>query len=175
MANVQLDKVHSTINFQIKHLMVSRAKGEFKEFDVDFQGDFNDLDNSKVKVTIDASSVNTNNEQRDGHLKSPDFFDIENYPNITFESTSVKKDGDDYVVTGDLTINDVTKEVSFNVEFGGIVKEPMAGNMVAGVDVEGKINREDFGLTWNAPLETGGVLLSKDVKIIASFEFVVEQ
>src|SRR5690625_3733348 len=137
MANVQLDKVHSTINLQIKHLIVSRAKEEFKELDVDIQSDINDIDNSKVKVTIDTSSINTNNEQRDGHLKSPDFFDIENYPNITFESTSVKKDGDDYVVTGDLTINDVTKEVSFNVEFGGIVKEPMAGNMVAGVDVEG--------------------------------------
>lgn len=175
MANVTLDKVHSSLFFQVKHMMVSRAKGEFKDFDVDFQGDFNDLENAKVKVVIKADSINTNNADRDAHLKSADFFDVENYPEATFESTSVVKVGEDeYEVAGNMTIKDVTRQETFKVTFNGLAKDPMQGKTIAGADLEGKINREDYGLTWNAALETGGVLVGKEVKITGSFEFVVE-
>lgn len=176
MATYQLDKVHSGITFSIKHMMVAKAKGEFKGFDVDFNGDLNDLENSSVKVTIDAASVDTNNEDRDNHLRSGDFFDVENHPNITFVSKSVKKvDDGEYEVTGDLTIREVTKTETFKVEYNGTAKSPMDGSTITGFDVEGKINREDFGLTWNAALETGGVLVGKEVKLTANFELVVSE
>ncbi len=109
-------------------------------------------------------------------MKSEDFFNVEKYPNITFVSKNIKKSGDsEYQVTGDLTIKDVTKEETFTVEYNGKAKDPMQGNTIAGADVEGKINHEDYGLTWNAPLETGGVLIGKDVKSSGGFEFVVEE
>ncbi|RCW72027.1 YceI family protein [Saliterribacillus persicus] len=176
MTTVKLDKVHSGLNFQVKHMMVSKAKGEFQEFDVDFKGDFDNLENAQVTVTVDVASIETNNEDRNGHLKSGDFFDVESYPNITFVSKSVKKiSEEDYELTGDLTIKGVTNEETLKVEYNGKAKDPMAGHMVAGVDIEGKINREKYGLTWNAPLETGGVLIGKDVKIHGGLEFVIEE
>ncbi|PKR78416.1 hypothetical protein CEY16_01270 [Halalkalibacillus sediminis] len=175
MSTLALDKVHSAVNFTVKHMMVSKAKGEFQEFDVAFSGDFNDLENASVTAKIDVSSIETNNEDRNGHLKSEDFFNTEQYPEITFESTSIKKLNDtDYEVTGDLTIRDVTNQATFKVEYNGTAKDPMEGNTIAGFDVEGSINREAYGLTWNAPLETGGVLIGKDVKVTAGFEFVVQ-
>ncbi|WP_163538362.1 YceI family protein [Gracilibacillus sp. YIM 98692] len=176
MVNVKLDKVHSAVNFEVKHMMVSKAKGEFQDFDVDFNGDFDNLENANVKVTVDVGSIETNNEDRNGHLKSDDFFDVETYPNITFQSKSVKKVSEsEYEVTGDLTIKGSTNEETFKVEYNGKAKDPMAGHMVAGVDLEGKVNREDYGLTWNAPLETGGVLIGKEVKLTAGFEFIIEE
>ncbi|RPF52246.1 YceI family protein [Aquisalibacillus elongatus] len=176
MANVTLDKVHSAINFSVKHMMVSKAKGEFQDFDLEVNGDVKDLENTSVKVTVDVSSIETNNEDRNGHLKSEDFFDVENHPNIVFESKSVKKVSDsEYHVTGDVTIRGTTNEETFTVYQNGIAKDPMGGNMVAGFDVEGKINREDYGLTWNAPLETGGVLIGKEVNLTAAFELVIEE
>jgi polyisoprenoid-binding protein YceI len=174
MTNFQLDKVHSSISFQVKHMMIAKAKGEFTEFDIEVEGDVNQLESSKVKVTIQAASIDTKNEDRDNHLRSADFFDVENYPTITFLSDSVKKVSDDeYEVTGQLTIKDVTKTETFKVEFNGQSKHPMTGSIVAGFDVEGKINREDYGLTWNAALETGGFLIGKEVKIFGSFEFII--
>ncbi|KZM53371.1 MAG: polyisoprenoid-binding protein [Bacillaceae bacterium] len=174
MANFQLDKVHSSISFQVKHLMVSKAKGEFTQFDVEVDGDVDQLESAKVKVTIQASSIDTKNEDRDNHLRSGDFFDVENYPVITFVSESIKKvSDDDYEVTGKLTIRNVTRTETFKVEFNGQSKNPLDGSIVAGFDVEGKINREDYGLTWNAALETGGFLIGKDVKLFGSFEFVI--
>lgn len=114
------------------------------------------------------------NEDRDNHLRSGDFFDVENYPVITFVSESIKKvSDDDYEVTGKLTIRNVTRTETFKVEFNGQSKNPLDGSIVAGFDVEGKINREDYGLTWNAALETGGFLIGKDVKLFGSFEFVI--
>ncbi|ENH95813.1 hypothetical protein J416_13911 [Gracilibacillus halophilus YIM-C55.5] len=176
MANVSLDKVHSALNFEVKHMMVSKAKGEFQDFDVDFNGDFDDLENASVKVTINVDSIETNNEDRNGHLKNEDFFDVENYPNITFTSKNVKKINDsEYELTGDLTIKDTTNEETIKVEYNGKAKDPMQGNMIAGANIEGTINREDYGLTWNAPLETGGVLIGKDVKFSGGLEFVVEE
>ncbi|ASS89584.1 YceI family protein [Aeribacillus pallidus] len=174
MAKFQLDKVHSSISFQVKHLMVSKAKGEFTQFDVEVDGDVDQLESAKVKVTIQASSIDTKNEDRDNHLRSGDFFDVENYPIITFVSESIKKvSDDDYEVTGKLTIRNVTRTETFKVEFNGQSKNPLDGSIVAGFDVEGKINREDYGLTWNAALETGGFLIGKDVKLFGSFEFVI--
>ncbi|BBU41317.1 MULTISPECIES: YceI family protein [Aeribacillus] len=174
MANFQLDKVHSSISFQVKHLMVSKAKGEFTQFDVEVDGDVDQLESAKVKVTVQASSIDTKNEDRDNHLRSGDFFDVENYPVITFVSESIKKvSDDDYEVTGKLTIRNVTRTETFKVEFNGQSKNPLDGSIVAGFDVEGKINREDYGLTWNAALETGGFLIGKDVKLFGSFEFVI--
>ncbi|SER62552.1 Polyisoprenoid-binding protein YceI [Gracilibacillus ureilyticus] len=176
MTNVKLDKVHSALNFQVKHMMVSKAKGEFQDFDIDFNGDFDNLENASIKVTVNVASIETNNEDRNGHLKSGDFFDVENHPNITFQSKSVTKAGDsEYKVTGDLTIKGVTNEETFTVDYNGKAKDPMSGNIVAGADVDGKINREDYGLTWNAPLETGGVLIGKEVKLHGSFEFSIEE
>ncbi|TWI59092.1 YceI family protein [Halalkalibacter nanhaiisediminis] len=175
MTIFKLDKVHSGVTFQVKHMMVSKTKGEFKDFDVDVNGDINNLEGLKVNIIVDAASIDTNNEDRDGHLRSADFFDVESYPNIKIESASIKKVSDEeYEMTAEVTIKDVTKTEVFTVEYNGTSKNPMDGSTVAGFDVEGKINREAYGLTWNAALETGGVLVGKDVKLIANFEFVIE-
>lgn len=176
MTAFKLDKVHSDINFQVKHMMVSKSKGSFTNFDVDFNGDLNNLEEAAVNVTIDAASINTGNEDRDGHLKSGDFFETEAYPNITFESKSIKKlTGEEYEVTGDFTLKGVTKTETFKAEYNGTSKNPMDGSTIAGFDVEGKINREDYNLTWNAALETGGVLVGKEVKFTCSFEFAAQE
>ncbi|WP_085507491.1 YceI family protein [Thalassobacillus devorans] len=175
MATLKLDNVHSSLNFQIKHMMVSKAKGEFTDFNVDFNGDLDNLDQANVTVTIPVTSIDTGNEDRDGHLRSGDFFEAEKYPNMVFESKSIKKVSDDeYEVTGDFTIKDVTREETFTVEYNGVSKSPMDGSTIAGFDVTGKVNREAYGMTWNAAIETGGVLLGKDVKFEGNFEFVVE-
>lgn len=165
-----LDPVHSELTFKVKHMMITNVKGEFKNFTVETDGD--DIVKSSITVTIDASSINTNSEQRDGHLKSADFFDVENHKEISFQSTSFKqKDDDEYELKGILTIKGISKEVSLAVEFGGINKDPW-GNEKAGFSINGKINRKDWGLNWNAALETGGVLVSEDVKIAGEVQFV---
>ncbi|MDT8861579.1 YceI family protein [Alkalihalobacillus sp. MEB130] len=175
MTTFKLDKVHSGVAFSVKHMMVSKAKGEFQSFDVEVEGDINNLEGLQVKVTVDPSSINTNNEDRDGHLRSADFFDAEKFPTITIQSQSIKKLSDDeYEMTALVKIKDVEKTEKFQVEFNGTSKNPMDGSMVTGFDVEGKINREAYGLTWNAALETGGVLVGKDVKLQGNFEFVIE-
>lgn len=165
-----LDPAHSELLFKVKHLMISNVKGEFKSFNAEIDGA--DFQTANVTLTIDAASVYTNNDDRDNHLKSGDFFDVENHKEITFKSTSFKhKAGDDYTLTGLLTIKGVTKEVTLNVEFGGINKDPW-GNKKAGFSVNGKINRKDWGLNWNAALETGGVLVSEEVQIMAELQFL---
>ena len=131
-----------------------------------------DFTKSSINVTIDAASIFTNEESRDGHLKSADFFDVENHPELTFTGTSFKKVGDDsYKLKGELTIKGVSKEVTLDVEFGGVAKDPW-GNEKAGFALSGKINRKDFGLNWNAALKTGGVLVSDEVKLSAEVQFV---
>ena len=175
MTTLALDKVHSTLDFQIKHMMVSKAKGSFTNFDVDFKGDIEDLQNASIKVTIPVTSIDTGNEDRDNHLRTGDFFDAETHPNLVFDSKKIEKVSDDeYKVTGDFTIKGVTNEETFTVEYNGTSKSPMDGSIVAGFDVEGKINREAYGVSFNAPLETGGVLLGRDVKFTGNFEFTVE-
>ncbi|GAE24957.1 hypothetical protein JCM9140_923 [Halalkalibacter wakoensis JCM 9140] len=175
MTTFKLDKVHSGIGFSVKHMMVSKAKGEFKDFDVQIEGDIENLEALNVNVEVKTASIDTNNDDRDGHLRSADFFDSENYPVIKIQSESIKKVSDEeYEMTAQVTVKDVTKTETFTVEYNGTSKNPMDGSTVAGFDVEGKLNREAYGLTWNAALETGGVLVGKDVKLQANFEFVVE-
>lgn len=176
MATFNLDKVHSGIGFQIKHLMISKVKGEFRDFDVQVEGNLDNLEGLKVTVTVDTNSINTNNEDRDNHLRSGDFFEVEKYPAIKIEGESIKKLSDEeYELLANVTIRDVTRTEKFLVQYNGKSKNPMDGSTVTGFDVEGKINREDYGLTWNAPLETGGVLVGKEVKVFGNFEFVVQE
>jgi polyisoprenoid-binding protein YceI len=150
--------------------MITNVKGHFNHFEVDVQGE--SFETSSVHVAVDVSSVHTNNSDRDGHLKSPDFFDLANFPQITFQSTAFnKKDSDNYVLSGNLTIKNVTRPVELMAEFGGINKDPW-GNEKAAFEISGTINREDFSLSYNAPLETGGVLIGTDIKISADVQFV---
>ena len=170
-----LDPTHSELAFKVRHMMITNVKGEFRKFDGSLLTEGSDFTKSSIDVTIDASSIFTNEDKRDGHLKSGDFFDVENYPTLSFQGKSFKKLYDDeYKLKGVLTIKGVSKEVELDVEFGGINKDPW-GNEKAGFSVEGKINRKDFGLNWNAALETGGVLVSEEVKISAEVQFVRPQ
>lgn len=164
-----LDPTHSELTFKVKHLMISNVKGEFKTFSASI--DQEDFSKAKVAVTVDSASVYTNNEDRDKHLKSGDFFDVEAHPEMTFESTSFEKESDDeYVLKGKLSIKGVSKEIKLDVEFGGVNKDPW-GNQKAGFSFSGKINRKDWGLNWNAALETGGVLVSDEVRIFGEVQF----
>src|SRR5690606_8785620 len=170
MAKWLVDKSHSQIGFEVKHMMVSKVKGSFDAYTAEVEAaDLTDLTTANIAFTFDVASINTRSEDRDNHLKSGDFFDVEKYPNITFKSTKIEKDGDDYEVTGDLTIKDVTKPVTFEVEYGGKGVNAW-GVDVYGFEAEAKINREEFCLPWNAILETGGVLVGKDIKIIVEIE-----
>ncbi len=165
-----LDPTHSEILFKVKHLMITNVKGEFRKFSASIAGE--DFQNSPIEVSIDASSIFTNEENRDGHLKSADFFDVENHKELTFKSTSVNKiDNENYKLIGILTIKGISKEISLDLEFGGINKDPW-GNQKAGFSVNGKINRKDWELNWNAPLETGGFLVSEEVALMAEVQFV---
>ncbi len=167
-----LDPTHSELVFKVKHLMISNVKGEFRKFQAELNSDGNDFSKATIKATIDAASIFTNEDNRDTHLKSADFFDVENYPELTFAGVSFKKvDDETYELKGRLTIKGVTKEVKLDVEFGGLMIDPY-GNEKAGFSLSGKINRKDFGLNWNAALETGGVLVSDEVKISAEVQFV---
>lgn len=164
-----LDPAHSEITFKVRHMMISNVKGEFQNFTVDVDGE--DITMSNVQVIIEAPSITTNNEDRDNHLKSADFLDIENHKEITFKSTSVdQKNDDEYELKGLLTIKGISKEVSLDVELGGIAKDPW-GNEKAGFSVNGQLNRKDWGLNWNTALETGGVLVGDKVNISGEVQF----
>ncbi len=165
-----LDPTHSELLFKVKHLMITNVKGEFRTFSAEIDGE--DFTKAPISVTIDSASIFTNNEDRDNHLKSADFFDVENHKELTFRSTSLKKvDDDEYKLSGMLTIKGVSKEVVLDVEFGGTNKDPW-GNEKAGFSLSGKINRKEWGLNWNAALESGGVLVSEEVKIQGEVQFV---
>ena len=161
-----LDPAHSEITFKVRHMMISNVKGEFKNFSIDLESADDEFKNVKANAKIDTASISTNNTDRDNHLKSADFFNAEANPKITFEASTLNGD-----VTGNLTLNGITKEISLDVDFGGINSDPW-GNTKAGFSFEGKIKRSDFGLTWNAALETGGVMVSEDVKIAGELQFV---
>lgn len=170
MANFTLDTAHSSIQFEVKHMMVSKVKGQFDSYKADVTAEnLEDLTTATFDFSFDVASINTKNDDRDNHLRSADFFDVAQYPTITFTSTSITGSGSDYAVTGDLTIKDVTKPVTFELEYNGHGKNPW-GVDVYGFEGETKINREDFGLTWNQALETGGVLVGKDIKIKVEIE-----
>ncbi len=166
-----LDPTHSEIVFKVKHLMIANVKGEFRSFSAEATSDGINFASGGIQLSIDASSIFTNNDDRDNHLRSGDFFDVENHPTLTFTGSSLSPSGDDFVLSGVLTIKGVSKAVELDVEFGGINKDPW-GNEKAGFTVTGKINRKDWGLNWNAALETGGVLVSDEVKIAAEIQLV---
>lgn len=168
-----IDPTHSEIEFKIRHLMVSNVKGSFSEFDASIYTTNDDFMSAEVDCFVNVSSISTGNSDRDKHLVGPDFFDVEKYPQISFRADSVENVDNDgsYELWGNITIRDVTKKIKLNVEFGGIQKDPW-GNEKAGFTINGKLNRADFGLTWNAPLEAGGVLLSDEVKIAVELQLV---
>lgn len=170
MTNWTVDQSHSNVGFSVKHMMVSKVKGVFEDYSATVTAaDLSDLSDATITFDIQVASISTKSEDRDNHLRSADFFDADQYPTISFLSTDIAKDGDDYKVTGDLTIKDVTKPVTFNVEFNGRGTNPW-GVEVYGFEAETKINRDEFGLTWNAALETGGVLVGKEIKINVDLE-----
>ena len=161
-----LDPTHSEITFKVKHLMISNVKGEFTTFNAEIDAEDDTFASAKVSAFIDTDSIFTNNTDRDNHLKSAEFFNAEAHPQITFETDSLNDE-----VTGNLTINGVTKPVKLDVDFGGINVDPW-GQTKAGFSFEGKIKRSDFGLNWNAALEAGGVMVSDEVKIAGELQFV---
>jgi polyisoprenoid-binding protein YceI len=165
-----LDPAHSELMFKVKHLMISNVKGEFKKFDATIEGE--DFEKASISAVIDPASISTNEDSRDNHLRSADFFDAVNHKEITFKGTSFKKTGEnDYKLTGDLTMKGVTKPVTLDVEFGGIGKDPW-GNEKAGFSFSGKLNRKDWGLNWNTALEAGGMLVSDEVRVSGELQFV---
>ncbi len=171
MTTWKIDPAHSEVNFKVKHLVVSTVRGHFDKFDATIDTSKEDFSDAKIRFEADVNSINTNNEQRDTHLKSADFFDAENHPKMTFESTSVKKISDhEMEVEGKLTLRGVTKEISLNVIYNGVVSG-FGDVKVAGFEVSTKLNRFDYDLQWNALTEAGGVVVSNEVKIEILAEF----
>ncbi len=172
MANYKIDVDHSDIMFKVKHLMISTVTGVFKKFDATLEVNEQDLSDAKVSFEADIDSVDTKNEQRDGHLKSDDFFNAEQFPKMTFQSTSIEKAGDDeYKLVGDFTIRDITKPVELKVEYNGSTKDPWGFERM-GFEVSGKINRKEYGLKWSAVTEAGGLVVADDVKLVMNVEMV---
>ena len=167
-----LDPLHSEIGFKIKHLMITNVSGNFNKFDVKVETSGNDFATANIDVSIDVDSINTNNAQRDEHLRNADFFEAEKYPRIRFTSNKIQKiDEENYNLFGELTIKETTRPVKLALEYGGISRDPY-GNLKAGFSVLGKINRHDFGVTYNAVLETGGVALGEELKILGEVQLV---
>lgn len=168
----KIDPTHSEVQFKVKHLVISTVTGSFGSFDGQIEADAEDFENAKAIFTVDIDSISTNNEDRDNHLKSDDFFNAEEFPQLKFESANFKKVGEGkYKVTGDMTIRDVTKEVELDVIHGGTVTDPY-GQTKAGFEVSGSINRKEFGLTWSAVTEAGNLVVADDVKLQLNMQFV---
>lgn len=165
------DLSHSSLNFHVRHLMVSKVHGRFTTWTGTLELDETDLTKSRLEVTIDAASVDTKEPKRDDHLRSADFFEVEKFPHLTFKSTKVEKSGDDYKVTGDLTIRGITKSVTLDVEGGDTVKDPWGGTRT-GFSAKTSISRKDFGLTWNVALEAGGFVVGDKIDITLEIEAI---
>lgn len=167
-----LDPTHSEVQFKVKHLVISTVTGSFNQFNAAATTHSESWENAEITFSADINSIDTNNEQRDGHLKSADFFDAENHPTLNFKSTSfTKKSDNQYALVGDLTLKGTTKSVTLNAEFGGEMVDPY-GNHKAGFEVTGEINREEFGLTWSAVTEAGGVVVGANVKLHMNIQLV---
>lgn len=167
-----VDPMHSEIQFKVKHLVISTVTGSFGQYDASFTSEKEDFSDAEISFSADINSISTNNEQRDAHLKSDDFFNAEQYPKMTFKSKELRKTGDgEYKLIGDLTIRDVTKTVELDVEYGGSMVDPY-GQSKVGFEVTGTINRKEYGLKWNAVTEAGGAVVSDQVKLIANIQFV---
>lgn len=165
-----IDPMHSEVLFKVKHLMISTVTGSFQKFSGIVTTQSEDFENAEIQFSIDVNSISTNQEMRDNHLKGDDFFSTEKYPAIDFKSSSFKKLNDkDYAVVGNLTMKGVTKEVEVKAEYGGTSNDQM-GNLKAGFEISGTINRKDFGLTYNSLTETGGLALSENIKLIANIQ-----
>lgn len=170
MAKYVVDPTHSSIGFQAKHMMISKVKGHFDRFNSELDINPEDLSGGSIQFEVEIASINTNNEDRDNHLRSADFFDAETHPTMKFVATDIKEvDDDEYKITGDLSIRGVTKPVTFDAEYNGKGTNPWGVEVVA-FEADGKINRKDFGLNWNSALETGGVLVGDDIKIHIEIE-----
>lgn len=165
-----LDSAHSELQFKVKHLMISTITGSFTDISGEITTEEEDFNHATSSFQAEVNSISTGNSDRDEHLKNGDFFDTASFPQITFKSSSFEKDGDAYVLKGDLTIKGITKPVTLQVEYGGIALDPW-GNTKAGFTISGKVNRTDFGLNYNAALETGGVMLGEEVKIAGELQF----
>jgi polyisoprenoid-binding protein YceI len=167
-----IDPTHSEIGFKVKHMMFTNVSGKFGTYDASAITEGESFDNADFSFSADIASIDTANADRDGHLRSGDFFDAENHPKLTFKSSSFKKINDgEFELTGDLDIKGVSKTVKFPVEFSGIMTDPW-GNTKVGLSIEGKINRKDWGLNWNSALETGGVLVGEEVRLNIELQFV---
>lgn len=167
-----IDTVHSNVGFKVRHL-VSKTAGEFTDFDGRIIADFNDLDASSVELTIDAASIDTKNEKRDGHLRSEDFFDVEKHPEITFKSSKITRvDDDTFAVAGTLTMRGVAKEITLMVDFLG--EMTALGSTRAGYELSTTLNRKDYGVSWNRALDAGGFLLSDEVEVDIALELIKE-
>jgi polyisoprenoid-binding protein YceI len=171
----RIDPAHSEIHFKARHLVISTVTGSFSKFEGSVHSSADDFTDAEIEFSADVESINTNHSDRDTHLRSPEFFDVESYPKLTFRSREFKKKSNDtYTLVGDLTIKNITRTVTFDAEYGGIVKDPW-GNMKAGFEINGKINRKEFGLTWNAVTEAGNLVVADEIKIQINVELVKEQ
>ena len=172
MATYKIDAAHSEIGFKIKHLVISTVSGSFSKFDATMESSKPDFTDASIFFEANVDSVTTNNEQRDGHLKSDDFFNAAQFQKISFKSTSIEKKGDtEYVLHGDLIIREVTKNIALKVEHGGSVVDPW-GQSKEGFELTGKISRKEFGLKWNALTEAGGAVVSDEVRLILSAQMI---
>jgi len=168
----EIDPTHSEIGFKVKHMMFTNVSGKFKNFRSTIENEDNHFETSELSFTAEVNSLDTSNEDRDNHLRSADFFDVEEFPLISYKSTGIKKINEgQFTVSGDLTIKNVTKNITLDAEYSGLMKDPW-GNTKAGVALTGKINRKNFGLTWNAALETGGVLVGEEIKLAAEIQLI---
>ncbi len=168
----KIDPTHSEVQFKVKHLVISTVTGSFGSYEGQIEADGDNFENVEATFTADVDSITTNNEDRDQHLKSDDFFNAEEYPQLKFESTNIEKTGEgEYKLTGDLTIRDVTREIELDVVHGGTVGDPY-GNTKAGFEVTGTINRKEFGLTWDAVTEAGNVVVGDKIKLQLNLQFV---
>jgi polyisoprenoid-binding protein YceI len=168
-----IDASHSTVEFVAKHMMITTVKGRFSDVSGTIVADEANIADSSVEVTMQAESLDTRTGERDAHLRSPDFLDVDRFPTITFKSTSVRGTKEKFQVTGDLTIRDVTNPITLDVEFGGEGRDPWGGTR-ASFSAHGKFDRRDYGLTWNVALETGGILVSNEVKINIEAQAVLQ-
>jgi polyisoprenoid-binding protein YceI len=166
-----IDPTHTEIGFKVKHMMFTNVSGKFGTYDATITTEDDNFENASIEFSADINSINTNNADRDNHLISGDFFDAESFPKLTFKATSLTKEGDDYELAGDLTLKGITKSVKFPAEFSGLMKDPW-GNTKAGLNIYGKINRKDWGLNYNAALETGGVLIGEEVKMNIELQLI---
>ena len=172
MTTWKLDPTHSEVQFKVKHLMITTVTGYFKQFDLEVETETDDFSTAKrIAFTADINSIDTNNQQRDTHLKSADFFDAENHGQLKFVGKKYEANGDEAKLHGELTIKGVTKPLTVNVEYGGIVVDPY-GQTKAGFTVSGKISRKEYGLTWNAVTEAGQVVVSDEIRIHAEIQLV---